>query len=157
MRGQFIITAPGFDEFILPNTIVAEGAEAFLADIFQGAALTGFYVGLCDQVPDNADTLGDIITEPTIGVNGYARANLAQNGTDWPVITTANGESYVESKQIDFTASGGDFDDDHTRLFICSVATGFAGTLYSFSAALASAYTVVNGVTWSAKYQMFLN
>ena len=157
MRGQFIITAPGFDEFVLPNTITAEGAEVFLGAIFQATVPVGFYVGLCDQVPDNADVLADIITEPTIAVNGYARVNLAQNGTDWPVIDTQNGESYVESKQCDFTASGGAFDDDHTRLFICSVATGFVGTLYSYSAALASALTVADGVTWSAKYQMFLN
>lgn len=156
MRGQFIITPPDGKQIIIPNTIVAEGAEDMLARIFQGASITGFYVGLCDQVPDNADTLSDITTEPTIGTNGYARVNLAQNGTDWPTIDTADGESYIESKQCDFTASGGDFDAAHTRLFICSVATGFVGTLFSYSAALASSFTVTDTVTWSAKYQMYL-
>ncbi len=157
MRGQFIITPPDGPKIIVPNTIVAEGAEEFLARIFQGASITGFYVGLCDQVPDNADVLADIASEPTIGTNGYARVNLAQNGTDWPTIATQDGESYIESKQLDFTGSGGSFDDSHTRLFICSVATGFAGTLYSYSAALATAYTVADGITWSAQYQLFLN
>lgn len=157
MRGEFIITPPNGGKIIVPNTIVAEGAEAYLARIFQGASITGFYVGLCDQVPDNADVLTDITSEPTIGVNGYARVNLAQNGTDWPTISTEDEESFILSKQCDFTGSGGAFDAAHTRLFLCSVATGTAGTLYAFSAALASAVTVADGVTWSAQYKMYLN
>ena len=157
MRGQFIITPPNGKKFILPNTIVAEGAEVYLDRIFRGASITGFYVGLCNQVPDNADTLGDIITEPTIGVNGYARVNLAQNGTDWPTIQTVDEESSILSKQVDFTAAGGDFDLAHSRLFLCSVASGFAGTLFAYSAAMAVETIVVDGVTWSAQYEMFLN
>lgn len=159
IRGEYIITPPNGGEIILPNTIVAEGAEDFLIDLFQAAAAlpAAFYIGLCDQVPDNADTLSSITTEPTIGVNGYARGVLTRNATDWPTITTAGGESYVESKQVDFTASGGDFDDNHSRLFMCSVATGFVGVLYSYSAALSAAITITSGVTWSAKYRMFLS
>ena len=157
MRGQFIITPPDGNKIILPNTIVAEGAEAYLDRIFRNASITGFFVGLCNQVPDNADTLSDITTEPTIGVNGYARQNLAQNGTDWPTIATADEESSILSKQVDFTAAGGDFDAAHSRLFLCSVLTGSVGVLYAFSAALATATTVTSGTTWSAQYQMFLN
>lgn len=156
MRGQFIITSVNGDKIILPNTIVAEGAEAYLARLFQGSAITGFFVGLCDQGPAHADTLTDVTSEPTIGVNGYARQALAQNGTDWPIINTQNEESFIESKQVDFTASGGDFDNAHSRLFLCSVVSG-AGILYAYSAALQVATTVLDTETFSAKYQLFLN
>ena len=157
MRGQFIITRPNGDEIILPNTIVEEGAEAYLARIFQGSAITGFFVGLCDQGPIHTDTLASITSEPTIGVNGYARQALAQNGTDWPVISTVNEESFIESKQVDFTAAGGDFDNAHSRLFLGSVLTGTAGLLYAYSAALQVAVAVLDTETFSAKYRMFLN
>ena len=144
MRGQFIIMLPGGDEIILPNTIVEEGAEAYLARIFQNASITGFFVGLCDQGPVHTDTLTSISTEPTIGVNGYARQALVQNGTDWPTILTQNEETSIESKQVDFTASGGDFDTAHSRLFLCSVLTGTSGILYAYSAALQVATTLLD-------------
>lgn len=156
MRGQFILTPPNGDQIILPNTIVEEGAEAYLARMFQGTALTGFFVGLCNQVPAHADQLADITSEPTIGVNGYARQALAQNGTDWPTVDTANEESYALSKQVDFTASGGDFDAAISRMFLASVVSG-AGILYAYSAALATPVTIASGTTWSAQYQFFLN
>lgn len=156
MRGQFIITRQNGDKLILPNTIVEEGAEAYFARMFQGSAITGYFVGLCDQGPIHADQLADITSEPTIGVNGYARQQLQQNGTDWPTIDTQNEESSIISKQVDFTASGGDFDQAHSRLFLCSVVSG-AGILYAYSAALQTATTVLDTETFSAEYQMFLN
>lgn len=157
MRGQFNLILSNGDKIILPNTIVEEGAEAYLARLFQGAALTGFFVGLCDQGPAHADTLVDITTEPTIGVNGYARQALAQNAVDWPIINTQNEESFVQSKQVDFTAAGGDFDAAHSRLFLCSVLTGTVGVLYAYSAALQLPTIVLDTQTFSAQYQMFLN
>jgi len=157
MRGQFVIILPNGNEIILPNTVVQEGANAYLARIFQGASITGFFIGLCDQGPVHTDTLSNIATEPTIGVNGYARQALVQNGTDWPTIATQNEETSIESKQVDFVASGGDFDNAHSRLFLCSVLTGAAGVLYAYSAALQVATTVLDTETFSAKYQMFIN
>ena len=158
MRGQFILTnLQTGEEQIIPNTIVGEGAEAFFATLFNTTALGTFYMGLCNQVPDNSDVLLDITTEPTIGVNGYARGVLARNGVDWPVISSQNGETFVTSKAIVFTASGGAFDAPFTRLFISSVATGFVGTLFSYSAALASEITLADGVSYSAQYRMFMN
>ncbi len=156
MRGEFIILQPNGNEIILPNTIVAEGTEEYLKRIFQGASITGFFVGLCDQGPTHGDVLTSVTSEPTIGVNGYARQALVQNGTDWPIINTANEETSIESKQIDFTASGGDFDNAHSRLFLCSVVSG-AGLLYAYSAALQVATLVLDTETFSAKYRMYLN
>lgn len=157
MRGQFIITSSNGNKIILPNTIVEEGAEAFLARLFQGSAITGYFVGLCNQGPIHADTLSDITTEPTIGVNGYARQALVQNGTDWPTISTQTEETFIRSKQVDFTASGGDFDNPHSRLFLCSVLTGTAGVLYAYSAALQTPALVLDTETFSAQYELFLN
>ena len=156
MRGQFIVTPPNGDKIIVPNTITEEGAEAYLDRIFRNNSITGFYVGLCNQVPANADTLASITSEPTV-TNGYAREQLQQNSTDWPTIDTENEESYILSKQIDFTASGGAFSTAFSRLFLCSVASGTTGVLYAYSAALTVPVTLADGVTWSAQYQMFLN
>jgi len=154
MRGQFIINPGTEKEIIVPNTIVAEGAEAYLATLFNSTALTGFYVGLCNQVPDNADVLADITTEPG-ATGGYARQALARNSTDWPTIATVDEETSVKSKVVSFAASGADFDTAITRMFLASVASG-AGTLYSYSAALASAVTVLDGDSFDVQYEMFL-
>jgi len=158
VRGQFILTNNRTGEKqIVPNTLVGEGADALLGTLFNTKPLGTFYMGLCNQVPDNADALGDITTEPTIGIGAYARGVLARNLTDWPTIDTQNGETFVTSKTIVFTASGADFDAPFTRLFISSAATGFVGTLFSYSAALASEITLADGDSYSAQYQMFMN
>lgn len=156
MRGEFILSQKDGSEIILPNTVTNAGAEEYLKDLFQGAALTGFFVGLCNQVPLRADLLTSIVTEPTIGVNGYARQPLAQNATDWPTVDTTSDESSITSKQVTFTAAGGDFDAAHSRLFLCSVLTGTAGILYSYSAALASPIVLVDGTSFDVRYRFYL-
>lgn len=157
LRGEYILTFSDGTQKVIPNTIVAEGAEDMLLEIFQNAGLGSFYMGLCHQVPDNGDIHADITTEPTVGVNNYARGVLARNSTDWPTVATANNESYMESKAVVFTASGGAFDAPFSRLFLCSTATGFAGVLFSYSAALASAITLASGDSFTAQYRFYLS
>ena len=157
IHGEYIITLDTGKQIILPNTIVGEGAEQFLAELFKGTAAASLHMGLCNQVPDNSDVLVDIATEPTIGVGGYARVPLARNSTDWPTIASANGESFVTSKAAVFTASGADFDAPHSRLFMCDQLTGFVGTLFSYSAALPSEVTQLDGTAFTAQYRFFLS
>ena len=156
MRGEYIVTHKG-ETHVIPNTICVDGAEQFLAELFQGTAAATFYLGLCNQVPDNGDTHADITTEPTIGTGGYARIALARNSTDFPAIASANNESYVTSKAVTFTASGPGFDAAFSRLFLCSTATLFAGILFSYSAALATAITLAAGDTYIVQYRFYLS
>jgi len=157
IRGQYIITPENGEQIILPNTIVGEGAEQFLAELFNGTVAASLHMGLCNQVPDNSDVLADISTEPTIGVGSYARVPLARNSTDWPSIASADGESFITSKAVVFTASGADFDAPHSRLFMCNQLTGFVGTLFSYSAALPTPVTQLDGTAFTAQYQFFMS
>jgi hypothetical protein len=156
LRGEYVITLDSGKEIILPNTIVAEGAEALLKHDFQNVAITDFYIGLCNQVPAHADTLTSITTEPGV-VNGYAREVLQRNAVDWPTVSTVNEETLVESKAVTFTAAGGDFDSPFSRLFLCDVASGTAGILFSYSAALASAVTLADTESFIAQYRMYMS
>ena len=156
MRGEYILTFPD-KQIIVPNTIVAEGAEQFLAELFNGTAAATLHMGLCNQVPDNGDVLADVTSEPTIGTGSYARLPLLRNSVDFPVIVSANNESYVTSKQLTFAASGADFDAAFSRLFMCSALTGFVGTLFSYSAALATPITLLDGVSFDAQYRFYLS
>ena len=157
LRGEYILTFKDGKQIIVPNTIVAEGAEQFLAELFNGTAAASLHLGLCNQVPDNGDVLAAILSEPTIGVNGYARKALARNSTDFPSIATANNESFVTSKQLTFTASGGDFDAPFSRFFLCDQLSGFVGTLFSYSAALSTPVTLADGVSFDAQYRFYLS
>ena len=154
VHGEFTVESGGA-VFTVPNTLVSEGLEKLLAANFQAAALSNFYLGLCDQVGNFTDTLASITTEPS-ATNGYARALLARNTTDWPTVSTANNETSVLSKSVTFTASGGDFSSQFSRLFLCDVSSGAAGTLFSFSAALASPILITNGNSVTVTYRLYL-
>lgn len=156
LRGRYILTFKDQEPIVLENTIVLEGAEQFFAELLNGAATAPLHIGLCNQVPNKSDTLGDITTEPTIGVNGYARVPLLRNTTDWPLIASANDETAATSKVITFTASGGAFDAPYSRLFMCNALTGFVGLLFSFSAALPLPVTQADGTSFNVQYQLYL-
>ena len=154
IRGQYRIWVPGQDEIILPNSIVLEGRDEFLNCLFNYQALT-FYVGLCNQVPDNADVLTDITTEPG-ATGGYARQALTQDAVGWPTIDTVSGVPHAASKVLTYTASGADFDAVFSRAFLCSVASG-AGKLYGYSGALSVPITLLDGTSFQMQYEVFLN
>lgn len=116
LGGEFIITdkATGV-EHCIPNQFTVIGMQQVLAAAFQGAELT-WYMGVCAINP--ADSLAlNAINEPTEGVNGYARVELVLNSTNWPIISNINGESYVESRDADFIASG-TYDMQVNRFFL---------------------------------------
>ena len=58
--------------------------DAIVNQIFGGVAYTppaNIYIGLSSTLPTVA---GGNITEPAIGTNGYARASVANNTTNFP-------------------------------------------------------------------------
>lgn len=157
LRGRYILIFEDQEPIVLENTIVQEGAEQFFKELLNAAAAAPLHLGLCNQVPNPTDTLADIVTEPTIGVNGYARVPLLRNTTDWPLIATSNNETSATTKVVTFTATGGSFDEPYSRLFMCNVLTGFTGLLFSFSAALPLPVTQADGTSFNVQYQLYLS
>jgi len=129
LRGEFHRA----DGLVIPNNITTFGARALLAMGFRGEACT-LSVGLCSGVYDPDLVIGDLV-EPTT-TNGYARIALARNATDWPTEDSLNGEEYAESKNVFWTASGGNFSAPITRLFLFMVSSDFTGGIFGLSAAL---------------------
>lgn len=110
MRGEFIRG----DGLVIPNNVSLAGAEMFLRAAFQGVATT-LWVGLVAGAPTLEMTMADM-TEPTIGSNGYARAELTQDETGWPVVTSSATEVYVESEFMTWVATPEEFDQAVQRL-----------------------------------------
>lgn len=156
--GRFIHKRTGI---ILPNRIVNEGELEFLrmlmrADVSVVASGGNFYVGMTSGAISDTDTLTEIAANEPGVVNGYAREAVTRNAAGWPTEGISNNVRFIKSVQIDFTAAGGDFDTAITRIFLCSVASGTAGTLFAVSAALATPLTVLDTTTESFFYEIYM-
>lgn len=139
--------------------ITTEGEEAFLAMLFQGdasivPAAGNFYLGLCNQTPDKADTMLDITTEPNVA-NGYAREIITRDVTGFPIIEQVNGESRIVSLVLNFAASGGDFSASFTRAFLTTSAAGSGGILLAYSGAYSSPILLTNGQSQQIKFEFY--
>lgn len=162
IRGRFILyDARGTELERVDNMITTEGATQFLQMLLQGdasviAAGGNFYVGLCGNTVAVADTMASIIGEPTV-TNGYARAACTRDTTGFPTIGAVNTVIRAQSKGLAFSAAGGNFSTSFQRLFLCSSAAGAGGKLYAYSGALTIAYTVVNGTSYVARYELYIN
>jgi len=65
-------------------------ADALVNEVFGGVNFTPpttLYIGLSSTLPVVG---GTNITEPTVGTNGYARASVANNTTNFPTTSTNN-------------------------------------------------------------------
>lgn len=168
MRGQFRfsfnnehgILIPG-SEIVVPNTIPNEGEDEYLkmimrADVSTVASGGNFYLGLCDQLPLETDQLADVTSEPTIGTGGYARQIITRDAAGWPTLDRIDGVGVIRSTVETFTAAGADFDAAISRAFLCNVASG-AGILLSYSGALTTPITVVDGSSINVQYEFFLD
>ena len=138
---------------IVPNTVVKDGAEAFLQLLFQAQASlpSSFWMGLTnvDYTYDDA-VLADIAAGEPTG-NGYARQELVRDTDDWDV-SEVNGLMRARSKIVTFTASA-NWDKEWNRMFLCSVETGTAGIIFSFSAKTEDDQAVVSGDGPSLRYE----
>lgn len=123
LRGEFIRG----DGLVIPNNIMTYGIEQILRWALQGDS-PQLHMALADCNP-TPGLLIQSLGEPTIGTNGYARQPLAQNNTDWPTTGTLNGEFYIESKAVVFTASGGNFSVPVTRTALVNSLAATTGQL----------------------------
>ena len=98
MRGEFRFS----NGLVVPNNISLAGAKLILESAFNLTPRTWF-VALVSGAPTINMTQGDM-TEPSVGVGGYARIPLAHDNLGWPVVSDVNGQAYVESAVITFAA-----------------------------------------------------
>lgn len=117
-------------------SLTLAGRQAFLGALFRAETLT-LYAGLATAVPADSLSLSDI-TEPTIGANGYSRILLTVGTTDFATTGLINGEPFVDTRDLVWTATGGNFDQAITRVFLTPEQTATTGTVYGISAALSS-------------------
>lgn len=160
MRGQFIFNPGTPQEIIVPNIITDEGELSFLkmigrADVADVASGGDFFMGLCEEVPADDDTLASITTEPS-AAGGYARQAISRDAIGWPVIGAVGDANRLQSITANFAASGADFSRTFQRAFLCNVVSGTVGLLFAYSGLLPSPVTVLNGETHSAKYELYL-
>lgn len=140
----------------IPNTIVKNGAEIFLQNLFQDVQTNmpaAYYLGLTDATYtyDSAD-LSDIAAGEPTG-NGYARQLLTRNDTDWDV-AEVNGLMRARSKLVTFTASA-NWDVAWSRMFLCNQASGTSGFVFALSGALLTPATVLSGDGPSVRYEFW--
>ncbi|HYF47594.1 MAG TPA: hypothetical protein VD926_15370 [Acidimicrobiales bacterium] len=112
--------------------LVDQGEYDILDIIFRGASPpASLYLGLgTGSVPGETATLSDV-TEPSGG--SYARAAVARNNTVWPTLALVSGDYRVDSDVITFPAPTGNWGTP-TYAFICTVASGTAGRLWTVKA-----------------------
>lgn len=155
LRGEFIRG----DGLVIPNNVTFVGAQTVLELALRDTDVD-FYVGLCDGVY-TPDLICQDLTEPTIGTNGYARIQLNRDSTDWPTEDSLNAQAYMESKSIVWTATGGNFNQAITRMFIAFTATniGSNDSVFALSAALPDSLTITPTTDVSDrtfKYRLYL-
>ena len=147
-------------DIIMPNRVTDEGEQEFLKMIFQNvteiAGGANWYIGLCNQLPAEADILTSISTEPAVS-NGYAREALVRSAVGWPTLTVINGHTVMRSAAVTFTAAGGAFSAAFTRLFLTDQSSGTAGKLYAYSGALTAEITLADTQSFQAQYEVFLD
>lgn len=160
MYGVFTIIHPRLGRVRLPNILVEEGEQSFLkmiarADVADVAAGGNFFIGLSGVAITPTDTLATLSGEPGV-VNGYAREAVTRNSAGWPSLSQVNGLWRIATSTISFNASGGDFDANISRAFLCNVSSGSAGLLFAVSAALLTPLTItVANSPFDVVYELF--
>jgi len=160
MRGQYRFFPGTKREIVVPNLITDEGEESFLkqilqADVIDVSAGGNWFLGLCEETPGEDDTLATITTEPT-SAGGYARQSFARNTTGVPTIEKVNEAFRGVSLTLTFAAAAADYSRSIQRAFLCNVASGTAGILYSYSGLLPNPITILDGTNIAVKYELFL-
>lgn len=140
---------------IVPNTIVKNGAEAFLQLLFQSIdnLPASYFLGLTNVTYDydNAD-LADIADGEPVG-NGYARQELARDNVDWSV-DEVNGLMRARSKIVTFTASA-NWDKSWNRMFLTDVETGTAGIVFALSGVTEEDQVILSGLGPDLRYEFW--
>ncbi len=95
------------------NMLVNEGQKSILDTYFRARdsvyfGSTNFYIGLCNGSVSKTTILSTIPNEPAVAF-GYSRLLLERSVVGWPVIEMNEGDWRIVSKELEFSAVGGDF------------------------------------------------
>lgn len=91
------------------NSLTNQGEEALLETFFRNGtqyAPVQFYIRLCNDTLTQADTLSSISGEPMS--NGYAPQLVERSDVGFSTKQLDEGDFQLVSKEVAFTASGGD-------------------------------------------------
>jgi len=101
------------------NALVDQGEQSILDSYFRGQNTpTGYYVRLCNDSLDEADTLISIQGEP-VG-NGYLATNLPRSISGFPTLELDEGDYRITSRDVQFDAIGGDISQVNTAFLATS-------------------------------------
>jgi len=127
----------------IKNILVDQGEFLMLDTFFRALNTpTTFYVRLCNDIVAETDTLSSVQNEPS--GNGYVAAEVTRDNVGWPTLELNSGDYRVVSKELSYTASGGDIGPVNCAY----LATTSDNSGYLISAvALALSRTVVDGDT----------
>jgi hypothetical protein len=155
LKGAFIRG----DGLVIPNNITDFGAQKVLSLALLNTDNYDFFVGLCSGVYDHVLQI-ESLTEPTIDVNGYSRIHVTRDIVGWPGSGNLNGEFFVESDWLEWTAAVGPFSQPITRMFICGDETLTAGMpIFALSGALPNPITIgltTPEINRKFKYRLYL-
>lgn len=135
LTGEFIRS----DGLVIRNNITKIGAAQILSAAFRDDA-PEFWLGLVQGTPDPDLQIEDLI-EPTLGVNGYQRYEIARSALGWPNVGEVNGERYIESDWVTWTATG-NFSQPIQRLALFMDDTATTGDVFALSAPLPALLTI---------------
>lgn len=123
-------------------------------DTDAGASVpTNYYIGLDNRSSlEKTDTLTDLTTEPSIGVNGYERQ--AVSSTTGFTIQTADDIVKLTSSLVTFNGTGGSW-GPVTKAFIATTEDN-TGLLIA-STDLSSSRTIIAGETFSFRLSITLD
>lgn len=134
------------------NSLANEGESIMLDSFFRGLnSPTTFFIRLCHDSLDEADTLLTVQNEP-VG-NGYAPIELERSTTGFPTLELHDGDYRLVSKQVTFTASGGDIGPVNTAYL--ATTSDNSGKLVCF-AGLSVERTVLDGEYMLMRYRITL-
>jgi hypothetical protein len=136
------------------NTLTTEGAKSILDTFFKDdtSAPTEFYIRLCNDSLVISDTLATIQNEPT-STFGYAAQLVERSSTGWPTEVLTSGSWQLTTKEVSFTASGGDIGPINT-VYIATTLDN-TGILVAFRA-LSLTRTILDGDTALVDYPVKL-
>jgi len=104
IRGEYVLRIGDGPELVIPNQFTIIGMQTIMKAAFW-QEIPMLYIGLCNNNIASSLSLA-AIQEPS-GINGYLRQPVAMNQVNWPVISSVNGESYIESREFTFDLTGG--------------------------------------------------
>jgi len=129
------------------NNLVDQGEMNFLDAYFRAQNIpSAFYARLARDILEDTDTLLTVQNEPE--GNGYAPQLIERNIVGWPTLELHDGDYRVISKELSWTASGGDIGP--INLLFLATTPDNTGLLIGYMA-LSVERTILDGDTMIAQ------